>query len=419
MSEMDYESTFDGSPLIAYFQTSKKTIQEYVAELDKYNTYKTVQSQLNRGVVLDDRGRLIDLYEACVQQDAHLRSVLETILSQLTGERYMMASIGKDGNYVKNTVESEKIQGTQFVKIIKGIAEAKWYGYTGLEIMSDIDPITGKLKEVNEIERRNICPNQERIVQRQGQWTPGWDFEANQYKWNYILINTGELGIFSATTPLILAKKYTLANYVNFSHTYGQPIIHGKTASNDYQDRKKLADEIANAAQKKIVITGLDDIIDIKAFTMSNSEKIYTSLLDFVNTEVSNVMVGSSSIAGATQSYVGSTNAHQDVFRDRITVYREFIENIMNEEVVPRLVKMGYLAPGFLFKYAKTVEMNNSDKIELYKLLTKMYEVDNVQIEKEFGVVVGKQIIQSNVSTPLTSDNNNIKPTTEPAKTGF
>lgn len=101
---------------------------------------------------------------------------------------------------------------------------------------------------------------------------------------------------------------------MNFSHTYGQPIIHGKTESESIQDRQRLAQSIANAAQNKIVVTGLNDEVDIKTFTMSNSEHIYSSLIEFVNKEVANLIVGSSSMAGETQSYVGSTNAHQDIF---------------------------------------------------------------------------------------------------------
>lgn len=103
---------------------------------------------------------------------------------------------------------------------------------------------------------------------------------------------------------------------MNFSHTYGQPIIHGKTESESIQDRQRLAQNIANAAQNKIIVTGLNDDVDIKTFTMSNSEHIYSSLIDFVNKEVSNLIVGSESMAGETQSYVGSTNAHQDIFEN-------------------------------------------------------------------------------------------------------
>lgn len=385
------EATFLGTPLESIFKTSKKTIQEYVREIDRHCRYKTIQSQTIRGTILDDRSQLMDLYEACVQQDAHLSAVLETVESQIIGERYMLAKQNDRGKYVKDVEETKKILGSQFTKIIRGIVESKWYGYTLLEILPDINPMTGKLAEVNIVERRNVLPNQWRVIQRQGQWMPGWDLKAEQYAKNYILINTGSLGLFSATTPLILAKKFTIANYVNFSHTYGQPIIHGRTESESVQDRQRLAQNIANAAQNKIIVTGLNDAVDIKTFTMSNSEHIYSSLIGFVNKEVSNLIVGSESMAGETQSYVGSTNAHQDIFRERIEVYREYIENVMNEEVLPRLVAMGYIKSDLEFKYSNRVEMSNKDKINLYSFITDKYEVSADEIEKEFGVIVGKQ----------------------------
>ena len=392
MATVETSEKFDISILESVFRTSKKTIQEYVREIDRYCHFKSIQSNIHEGMVLDDRGKLIDLYDACVQQDAHLASVLETLESQIVGERYMLAKINEKGKYVRDVEETKKIQGTQFIKIIRGIVESKLYGYTALEILPDIDERTGKLKTVNQIERRNVLADQRRIVKRQSIWSPGWNFDDRQYRDNYVLINSGTLGLFSATTPLILAKKFTMANYVNFSHTYGQPIIHGKTESESTADRKRLANDIASAAQNKVVVTGLNDEVDIKTFTMSNSEKVFTGLIALVNKEVSNLILGSESMAGETQSYVGSTRAHQDVFRDRVEVYREYIENVMNEEIIPRLVQMGYIKPGLEFKYAKRLEMSDKDQIDLYQFLTERYEIAPDEIEKTFGVVVGKQL---------------------------
>ena len=379
--------------LEAIFRTSKKTIQEYVREIERYNRFKSVQNVLGgKGCVMDDRGRLIDLYDACVQQDAHLAGVIETLESQIIGERYMLCSMNDKGKFVKNVKETEKVQGSQFDKLIRGIMEAKLYGYTAIEILPDIDKRTGKLKTINMIERRNVLPDQRRIVQRQGIWLPGWDFDDSQYENNYILVNSGSLGLFSATTPLILAKKFTLANYVNFSHTYGQPIIHGKTDSQMTGDRKRLANDIASAAQNKVIVTGLNDEVDIKTFTMSNSEKVFTGLMESVDRDVSNLILGSESMAGATMSYVGATRAHEDIFRDRVESYRRYIENVMNEEVLPRLVSIGYISPGMIFKYSKRLEMSDQDQIKLYDFITDKYEVSPDEIEKTFGVTVGKQI---------------------------
>lgn len=386
------DHSFNGSLLESIFRTSKKTIQEYVREIERDNRYRSSRQDVMLGCILDDRSRLIDLYEACLQQDAHIRAVIETLESQILGDRYMLARVNEKGKYIKDMAETQKIQGSQFDKIIKGIVESKLYGYTLLEIMPDIDPKTGKIAEVNSIERRNVLADQRIVLKRQGIWEPHWDLRHAVYERNYILVNSGDLGLFSATTPLILAKKFTVANYVNFSHTYGQPIIHGKTVSESNADRKRLANEIANAAQNKVVVTGIEDEVDIKTFTMSNSEKIYTGLIDFVNKEVSNLVLGSESMAGGMQSYVGSTKAHQDIFRDRIEVYRRYIENVMNEQVLPRLVAMGYVPSGLEFRYSNRIEMSNEDRIRLYSLITDKYEVAADEIEKEFGINVGRQL---------------------------
>lgn len=378
--------------LESIYRTSKRTIQDYTHELDRHCRFKSSYRHLKNGTVLDDRARLIDLYDACVQQDAHLAAVLETLYSQILGERYMLAKQNEKGRYTKDVEATKKIQGTQFIKIIRGIVESKLYGYTGIYISPEIDPRTGKLKEVTLIERRNILPDQRRIVQRQSIWSPGWDLDDTKYSDYYILINNDDLGCFSATTPLILAKKFTMANYVNFSHTYGQPIIHGKTESDNSNDRKRMANDIASAAQNKVIVTGLNDSVDIKTFTMSNSERIFTGLIGLVDKDVSNLILGSESMAGATQSYVGATRAHENIFRDRVEVYRDYIELVMNEEIIPRLVKMGYIEAGLEFKYSKRIEMSDDDRIKLFQVIGTQWEMEPDTIEQEFGIKVKRQL---------------------------
>lgn len=394
---MPEEVKLDIKLLESLFQTSKKTIQEYIRELQRHNRFQSAYRYLNNGTVLDDRGRLIDLYDACVQQDAHLSGVLETLKSQIVGERYMLASQNEKGRYIKDVEETKKIQGVEFIKIINGIVESKLYGYTGLYIAPTLNEL-GKICNIVSIERRNILPDQRRIVQRQGIWMPGWSFDDPKYKDNYVLINTGTLGLFSATTPSILAKKFTMANYVNFSHTYGQPIIHGKSESENSMDRQRLANDIASAAQNKVIVTGTGDDIDIKTFTMSNSESIFTGLISLVDKDVSNLILGSQSVAGEQQAYVGSAKTHENIFRDRIEVYRDYVELVMNEAIIPRLVKMKYIKPGLEFKYAKRIEMSDEDKIRLFQVLGTQWEMEADSVESEFGIKVKRQL---NVGTGI------------------
>lgn len=353
--------------------------------------YKSIVSQVEDGTVMDDRSRLIDQYDACYIQNAHLQGTIATLFSQLIGKRYMFAKEDANGKWVRDAEQSKICQGSQFEKIIRAIIEAKFYGYSLIEIIPEIDPETGLLKEVNSIERRNVLPDQRRVIQRWGQWSPGWDLDAEQYRHNYILVNSGDFGIFAATTPNILAQKYTLSNWVNFSHTYGQPIIHGKTGAEDNDSRKKLARKIASAAQNKVLVTGKEDEIDIKTFTMSNSEKIYQSLVEHVDKENDSLILGSESMAGGTQSYVGSTKAHENIYRQRILAYRTYIENVMNEQVLPVLRYWGIITGDVYFRYMNKVEMSDENKIKLFDMLTNKYEISPEKINEEWGVEVGNQ----------------------------
>ena len=64
----------------------------------------------------------------------------------------------------------------------------------------------------------------------------------------------------------------------------------------------------------------------------------------------------------------------------------------MNELIIPRLVKIGYIKPGLEFKYAKRIEMSDEDKIRLFQVLGTQWEMDPDSIESEFGIKVKRQL---------------------------
>lgn len=108
--------------------------------------------------------------------------------------------------------------------------------------------------------------------------------------------------------------------------------------------------------------------------------------------EISNLILGSESMAGATQSYVGSTKAHEDIFRARIKTYRRIVENAMNEQVLPVLKYWEYIDDDVYFKYSNQIDMSMENKIKLYDMLTNKYEMSPETIDADFGITVGKQL---------------------------
>ena len=107
---------------------------------------------------------------------------------------------------------------------------------------------------------------------------------------------------------------------------------------------------------------------------MLRQHKTKFLLADYVNKENDNLILGSESMAGGMQSYVGSTKAHENIYRARINSYRTIVENAMNEQVVPVLRYWGIISDDVYFKYMTKVEMSDENKIKLFDMLTNKYE---------------------------------------------
>ena len=96
-------------------------------------------------------------------------------------------------------------------------------------------------------------------------------------------------------------------------------------------------------------------------------------------------------MAGETQAYAGSAKTHEDIYRARIKKNRKYVENVMNEQIIPALQRIGFLKPGVYFRYSNQIEISTENKVKLFDMLTNKYEVEPETIDKEFGVHVGKQ----------------------------
>lgn len=392
--------------LEARFNTIHKTIDDYQRAIHKHNTYRSY-SRYKQFYIIDDRQELMNLYEMAITQDAHMRSVIETLESQILGDRYGLGTIDDEGEFKTDLQETKKIQGTFFEKIVRGIMEAKLYGYSLIEILPDIDDVSGKLANVSLIERRNVLPNQRKVLEIAGHpESATYDIDGDWYKDRYVLVDSGDLGLFSVTTPLVLAKKFTFGSYVNFTHTFGLPILHGKTDSIDDYNMQKFADNLAKSINDRIVVTPTGDTLDVKSLSTSNSERVFMGLIDSINKDISNAILGSESMGGASGAYSGQQKAHQDVFRDRVMVYRRFIENVVNDDVLPLLVRMGYIKDGCTFQYSRRLEMSMQEKLKFLATVLPMYDVDPNLFLTEFGITVDRREFEDGAISGIKSIDN-------------
>ena len=379
------EDKLDFDKLYTYYDRSKKSVSDFVAEyqqVSNYNYYKTAAN------TLDYRYRLMDLYDYSML-DLHLTSIVDSLYHQIIGERYFFAN--EDGTINKEA--TKLIKKRWFSQYIRGVLESKLYGYTLMEL-GEVDSETGTLEEVNQVERRNVCPK-DGIVVEHFHDAYGWDINSESFRTDYVLVDGEEgFGWLLKAIPVVMSKRFALSSHTQYAETYGTPLIVGKTMDEDDNSKQKLADEIAQARDMRVLVTGLEDEVRFESQISNDTNKIYTELVRLTNDELTMLILGQSATT-ESQAYAGSAEIQYRVMVDRVQAIREFVENNINEDLLWRLREKGMNIPeGVVFQYSHIMEMTPEQKKDLFRVLLQSYEIAPEEIFTNFGVKVGRQILE-------------------------
>jgi hypothetical protein len=399
---------FDIDDLYSYFDRSKKTVSDFILEYQNVSNFNYYRNLGNR---LDYRYKLIDLYEYAML-DLHLTSIVDSLFHQIIGERYTL----KNPDGTTNKEASKLIKNSWFVQYIRGIIESKLFGYSLMEL-GELNKSTGTLKEVRQIERRNVAPKNNLVLEQPHDST-GWDITSEELAEDYVMIDGQEgYGWLLKAIPVVMSKRFALSSHTQYAETYGIPMIVGKTTDDSYEEKKDLANEIAAARDSRVIVTGIEDDITFLNQISNDTNKIYTELVRLTNDELTMLILGQSATT-ESQAYVGSAEIQYRVMVDRVEAIREFVTNHINEDLLWRLRDKGMAIPkDVTFCYSNVMEMSPESKKDLFDVLLRSYEIDAEEIEDTFGVKVGRQILEESNDQLLEYGEETIKERGNPDKT--
>ena len=372
--------------LYAYYDRGRKKITDYLREYQYVSNYKYYKPLTNR---VDHRYRLMDIYDYTMQ-DLHLTSIINTLFHHILGERYFIAN--KDGS--RNEDATKLIRTRWFTNLVKEILFSKLYGYSMIEL-GELNKNTGTLEKIEAIERRNVAPG-DNLILEYPEDASGWDITDERFRTDYILIDGDEgFGWLLKAAPIVMSKRFSLAAHTQNAEVYGVPLVHGKTVMDDTEDKQRLANEIAQSRGQRIIITGIDDEIDIKDQISNDTNKIYTSLIDVCNGELTKLILSQTATTDQ-QSYVGAAQIQYQIYKNHVEAIREFVVHVINEQILWRLRKKGMqISDDSQFVYNNNLELSPTEIKDMLQVLTKHYEIDPEEIEKMTGIPVGRQILET------------------------
>jgi phage gp29-like protein len=326
---------------------------------------------------------LIDFYDE-ILKDAHLSAMIQNRKAKVLGEAWSIV----DSDNVKDPEAEQLLQKKWFTDFCDKTIDAKFYGYSLIEL--DDTNNDGFIDQVHCIERRNVVPEYNSIRIYPTDINNGIDLKELP---NCILIDTKELGLLETAGPLILYKRSALASWTEHAELFSAPFIVAKSDVNDKTASSRLKNDMRTLGRERIAVIAQGEEIDIKDQGQSDTFRIYNELIARTNSEIAKLFVGQTMTSDQGSSY-SQADVHKDTAQEIAEQDQQWVADWVNDALFPRLIEIGYPLTGKRFKWNISRMAPLNDRIKLFEMLSKNYDIAASVIEETFGVQVTAKLQQ-------------------------
>ncbi len=265
---------------------------------------------------------------------------------------------------------TERFRSKWFYEFMRYALEAKYFGYSLIELGNIIND---EFPELGILRRENISPDRETLsslvymVSGENFNDPTNEF----YDWCIWVPTPSDKGtskcgyglLYKVANYEILLKNLLGAN-ANYNDRYGQPTRHAKTAKIDGPEYDKLLEAMRDMGENGWIITDLQDEIEFIAAQQGNGAgfKTYDNFEKRLEQKISKVILGHADALDSTPGKLGAGQNGDEspvaqALEDIETVDARDIEYLVNDQLIPKLLKIGFPIPtGLKFKFKNDKE---------------------------------------------------------------
>lgn len=340
---------------------------------------------------------LAELY-ANLKLDSHTMSVIESRIYRVLRSKFVIINeAGEEVEEVKSLFERP-----WFEEFLKQALMSKFTGVKVLEIFH-VDE-TLELYKSFAFPMEHINPKKGLILKEAGDET-GWDYRSPVLQKYYLQVGEdNDLGMLADIAPLILAKKLAMGSWLDFIEKFGIPprFVTTDNMTTDRQDEllKMMLDMINNHVA---VIQGTEKI-EIGDVPRTDAYKVFDEMISRLNSEISKRILGQDGTTDnkdASGTY-GSLKVLQGVANDRHESDKLFAQNIINKQLIPRLVSLSsFYAPLANLRF----DWDESEDMEKGAMIDKAVALTNA------GFILDFEVLATKSGLPIIGFKNETEPT--------
>ncbi|MBR4801419.1 MAG: DUF935 family protein [Bacteroidales bacterium] len=376
-------------------EKDRKRLKKVVVDLQRYTDMLTEHDishwryacQLAVNIENPSRLQLYDIYND-VDLDAHLTGAIGQVNGFVKCRSFKLTN--EKGDTVK---DAEVYFNTEWFKdLMDYILESIYWGHSLIELGNVITDEKGNINfdGVTLIPRKHVIPEYGRIVKSQGEgWQYGIDYRSAPYSdW---LIEAGkkdDLGLYRKAALHTIPKKYAGAFWDTFAEMFGIPVRIAKTSARDDNERKKLAGMMENMGAKAWGV--FDDSTEIELVESSKGDafNVYDKRIDRCNSELSKLVL-KQTMTIEDGSSLSQSQTHMKVFKNLIEAYCDMVRDIINNQLLPKMIKHGFPVQGLTFDWDDPVDYTPEQQVAIEQMVLNNYEVDGSYFEDKYGIPAG------------------------------
>lgn len=335
------------------------------------------------------RGPLLGIYTDAMI-DLHLTGCIGQRKGMVLKKSFKLVDL--KGN--ENTDATQLMEAGWFKVFMDYALDSRYYGHSLIQL-GDVVERNGKMQydQTLLVPRQHVVPEYGVILKEQSdEWQKGFDYRnSSMVAWCIEAGKRNDLGLLLQLVPQTISKKNMLAFWDQFGEMFGMPIRIGKTTTRDAKERSKIESMLNDmgAAAWGLFPEGTE--IDIKESSRGDAFNVYDKRIDRANSEMSKGVLNQTMTIDSGSS-LSQSETHLEVFRNVVDRDADFLRDLINDELLPRMLVHGFPLKGLRFNWDESIDYTPEQQVDYETMLINNYEVDpNYFIEKYNVPIIGKK----------------------------
>lgn len=352
----------------------EQQLQRVRQDATKYN----IALQAAESPMFPNRFLLMQTYQQIVL-DAQIQSAMLQRKSKVMSKQFIVCGPDGEMDETKTAYFNQK----WFYDFQSLALDSIFWGFSCIQFGPIIND---KYTTVELIPRIYVVPEYSLVRNNTATVTDGKHFDEAPY--NNWCIGVGEkknLGLLMYLAPYVIWKKNAMAAWAEFAEVFGSPIRIGKTDVRDELTRKNMENMMRNMGVASWAVLDLNDNVELMQASRTDAYQVFDMMVERCNSEISKIILGQTGTTDE-KAYSGSANVHEGVaemIAKQDTLNMQFI---IEDQLVPMMIKNGFDLTGCTFKYDDTENLPLIEQAKIDASFMPYVKFDKEYLEDKYNI---------------------------------